>query len=134
MIEMELSKIVINEASDEQVIILKEKGGNRAFPIVIGIYEAAALDRGIRSVRTVRPLTHDLIINILKSLNARISKVIVNDLNNNTFYARLILGIDGKEIEVDSRPSDAIVLATHLKVPIFVEEAILNKLAKQAEE
>ena len=134
MIEMELSKIVINEASDEQVIILKEKGGSRAFPIVIGIYEAAALDRGIRSVKTARPLTHDLIINILKSLNARIAKIIVNDLNNNTFYARLILGIDGKEIEVDSRPSDAIVLATHLKVPIFVEEAILNKLAKEAEE
>ncbi len=133
MVEMELSKIVINEASEEQVIILKEKKGGRAFPIVIGIYEAAALDRQIRNVKTARPLTHDLIVNILGGLNARVAKVVVNDLQNNTFYARIVLGVNGKEIEIDSRPSDAIVLAAHLKSPIFVEEQILDKLAKETE-
>lgn len=130
---MELSKIVINEASEEQVIILKEKGGARSFPIVIGIYEAAALDRQVRNVKTARPLTHDLIVNILRELSAQVHKIVVNNLQNNTFYARIILSNNGKELEIDSRPSDAIVLATHLSVPIFVDEMILDKLSKESE-
>ena len=131
MVEMELFKIVINEASEEQVIILKEKNGTRSFPIVIGIYEAAALDRQVRNVKTPRPLTHDLIINILQGLNAQVQKIVVNDLQKNTFYARIILNNNGKELGIDSRPSDAVVLATHLNAPIFVDEIILDKLVKE---
>ncbi|MFA5793530.1 MAG: bifunctional nuclease family protein [Candidatus Brocadiia bacterium] len=131
MIEMELSKIVINEASEEQIIILKEKQGTRIFPIVIGIYEAAALDRQVRNVKTARPLTHDLIISILKGLEISVKRVVINDLQNNTFYARLLVQNNGREVEIDSRPSDAIVLASHLNCPIFVEEKILNNLAKE---
>ncbi|MFH1227706.1 MAG: bifunctional nuclease family protein [Planctomycetota bacterium] len=131
MIEMELSKIVINEASEEQIIILKEKKGSRVFPIVIGIYEAAALDRQVRNVKTARPLTHDLIINILKGLSISVKSIVINDLQNNTFYARLMVQNNGHEVEIDSRPSDAIVLASHLNCPIFVEEKILNNLSKE---
>lgn len=127
--EVELSKIFINERSDQQVIFLREKGGNRLFPIFIGIYEAAAIDRKVKNITTPRPLTHDLIINILKTLNTKLEKVLIDELRDNTFFAKLILKSTNGELAVDSRPSDAIVLATSLKVPIFVEESILNEVA-----
>ncbi|MBI4712217.1 MAG: bifunctional nuclease family protein [Planctomycetes bacterium] len=128
MIPMELSKIVINETSDEQIVILKETNGARSFPIVIGIYEAAAIDRKVKNVKTARPLTHDLILNIIKGLGANLLKVVVNDLKKNTFYANLVVGIDGKEVAIDSRPSDAIVLAIQTNTPIFVEDKVLNEV------
>lgn len=128
MIPMELSKIIINETSDEQIVILKETNGARSFPIVIGIYEAAAIDRKVKNVKTARPLTHDLILNIIKGLNANLLKVVVNDLKKNTFYANLIVRIDGKEVAIDSRPSDAIVLAIQTNTPIFVEDRVLNEV------
>lgn len=134
MIQMELSRIVINESGDEQVIVLQETNGTRTFPIVIGTYEAIALDRKIKNVKTPRPLTHDLIENILKELDINLLKVVVTQLKNNTFYAKLILKQNGREKEIDARPSDAIVIATQLKSPIFVEEEVLNKLSKSKQE
>jgi len=123
---MELSRIVISETTDEQVIHLKEKDGTRSFPIVIGIYEAAAIDRKIRGHRTPRPLTHDLLASVIRDLGARLDRVVVSELREGTFYARLILEHGGAETEVDSRPSDAIVLAISAGVPIFVEESVLE--------
>lgn len=134
MIQVELSRLIIDENRDEQLIILKEVKGERVFPIVIGIYEAAAIDRKIKNAKTVRPLTHDLIISILKELNYTISKIIISDLKKNTFYAKMFLSANGKEIEIDSRPSDAIVLAVHLKTPIYVENKILDEIGTTPDE
>ena len=130
MVEVELSRIIINERSEEQVIVLKEKDGDRAFPILIGIYEATAIDRGIKEYRTPRPLTHDLVCAILRSLHVRLDKIVVNDLRNQTFYAKLLLVQDGRSFEVDSRPSDAIALAVQFGSPIFVEEKVLEEVAR----
>ena len=134
MVEMELSRIVIDENREEQIIVLKEVKGKRIFPIIIGIYEAAAIDRKIKNIKTPRPLTHDLIINFVRAFNSSITKIIINDIKKNTFYSRIFLKFNGKEIEIDSRPSDAIVLAVHLKVPIYVDEKIIKEVGTISED
>ena len=133
MIEVELSRIIINERSDQQVIVLKEKGGDRAFPILIGIYEATAIDRGIKEYRAPRPLTHDLIGMILRGLEVRLSRITITDLRSGTFYAKLVLVQNGKTVEVDARPSDAIALAVQFSAPIFVEEKVIEEVLKGQE-
>ena len=133
MIEVELSRIIINERSDQQVIVLKEKDGQRAFPILIGIYEATAIDRGVKEYRTPRPLTHDLVCAILRGLDVALERVVVSDLRSQTFYAKLMLRRDGKPIEVDSRPSDAIAIAVQLGAPIFVEEKVFDEVIQGQE-
>ena len=130
MVEVILSRIIINERSDQQVIVLKEKDGDRAFPILIGIYEATAIDRGIKEYRTPRPLTHDLICTVLRSLNVPLERVVVNDLRNQTFYAKLMLVQNGRTVEVDSRPSDAIAIAVQFGARIFVEEKVLEEVLR----
>ena len=134
MVEMELSRTIIDENREEQIIVLKEIKGSRIFPIVIGIYEAAAIERKIKDMKTIRPLTHDLLVNFIKAFNLTVTKVVINDLKKNTFYAKIYVGVEGKEIEIDSRPSDAIVLAVHLKTPIFVEDKILNEVGTISDE
>ncbi|HEY3226678.1 MAG TPA: bifunctional nuclease family protein [Planctomycetota bacterium] len=126
---MELNKIVISENSVEQVIVLKELEGARAFPIVIGLAEALAIDRNFKQQRTPRPMTHDLVENVIRGLDARLERIIVNDLKNRTFYAKLILRRNGKLVEVDSRPSDAVALAVLMRVPIYVEERVLEDVS-----
>ena len=126
MVEVELSRIIINERSEEQVIVLKEKDGPRAFPILIGIYEATAIDRGIKEYRTPRPLTHDLVCAILRELDASLQRIVVCDLRNQTFFAKLVLMRDGQSIEIDSRPSDAIALAVQTGAPMYVEEKVFD--------
>lgn len=133
MIEVELSRIIINERSDQQVIVLKEKDGQRAFPILIGIYEATAIDRGVKEYRTPRPLTHDLICAILNGLGVELKGVVVNDLRSQTFYAKLLLGRNGEVVEVDSRPSDAIAVAVQFGAPIFVEEKVFDEVMQERE-
>ncbi len=128
MVHMELSRIIISETNDEQVIVLKEVGGPRAFPIVIGIWEAVAIDRNIKGKRTPRPMTHDLLENVIKGLEANLERIVVTDLRDRTFYAKLILRRNGTVVEVDSRPSDAIALAVQMRVPIYVEESVLEEV------
>lgn len=123
---MELSRLIICETGDEQVIYLKEKDGNRTFPIVIGIYEAAAIDRKIRGHKTPRPLTHDLLAGVIRDMGAHLASVVVSELREGTFYAKLVLDRDGASTEVDSRPSDAIALAISTGAPIFVDESVLE--------
>lgn len=125
---MELSRIIINETHDEQVIVLKEIEGERAFPIVIGIWEAVTIDRNVKGKKTPRPMTHDLLESVIRNLDASLERVIVNDLKDRTFYAKLILRRNGETIEVDSRPSDAIALAVQMKTPIWVEESVLTEV------
>jgi bifunctional DNase/RNase len=130
MIEVQLSRIVIRETSDQQRIYLREKGGTRQFPIVIGIHEAAAIDRKVRDRRPPRPMTHDLLASVVDALGGRLVRVVVSELRQNTFIARLDLERPdgGETIEVDARPSDAIALAAHLGSPIFVAEEVLEEV------
>jgi bifunctional DNase/RNase len=127
-IEVELSKIIINEASDQQVIVLKERYGQRNFPIVIGIVEIFAIDRRLKGITPPRPMTHDLLESIISGLGARIERIVVNDLRNHTFYAKIVLSLNDKTVEVDSRPSDAIALGAATSAPIFVAEHVFDKL------
>lgn len=129
-VEVELSRIIINEASDQQIIVLKERNGHRSFPIVIGIVEIFAIDRRLKGIQAPRPMTHDLLDNVIKGLNARVEKIVVDDLRNHTFYAKIYLSSNGKTIKIDSRPSDAIALGTATKAPIYVAEHVFEKTSQ----
>ena len=124
---------MITETSDHQIIVLKEKEGQRSFPIVIGLNEAWAIDRAVKGVTTPRPLTHDLITNVIEGLNAGVLKVVINDLRNNTFYAKIVLQENGSTVEIDSRPSDAIALAMQRNTPIFVAKKVLEDVCSSAD-
>jgi bifunctional DNase/RNase len=127
-IQMELHKIIISEMQDQQIIMLKEVDGERTFPIVIGSGEAYAIDRRLKGIPTPRPLTHDLLANIIDHLGGEISQIEINDLENHTFFARIHIRQNGKTLEVDSRPSDAIALGIATSVPIFVAEHVLDEV------
>jgi hypothetical protein len=127
-IKVELSRIIIDETCEQQVIVLKEKNGTRTLPIVIGIVEIMAIDRRLKGITTIRPLTHDLLGNVIESLGANIEKVVVSDLKNHTYYATIHLSVNGKKVEVDSRPSDAIAIAAASDVPLYVAEHVFEKM------
>jgi hypothetical protein len=127
-IEVELSRIIIDETSDQQVIVLKEKKGDRSLPIVIGIVEIMAIDRRLKGKTVIRPLTHDLLGNIIEAVGAKIEKVVISDLRNHTYYATIHLNTGSKKIEVDSRPSDAIAVSVATNVPLFVAEHVFENM------
>ncbi len=128
MVEMELNKIVINEKRHDQLIVLKEKDGERLLPIVIGLNEASAIKMKIGGFNPPRPLTHDLLHSTIKNLEANLEKIIIDRLEENTFFAKLVIKTDlGKTKVVDARPSDSIALAVRANVPIFVDEAVLKQ-------
>ena len=128
MVGMELSKIIIDEKSQEQVIVLKEKEGNRLLPIIIGINEALAIRIKLGNMQPPRPLTHDLIKNLLEALGATLDKVLIDKVIDNTFHAKLFLrGKEDSTIVVDARPSDSIALAVRTHAPVFVENEILER-------
>ena len=129
-VEVELSRIIINEASDQQVIVLKERNGHRSFPIVIGIVEASAIDRRLKGIKTPRPMTHDLLDSVIENLGTKIEKTVINDLRNHTFYAKIILNSNGGTVEIDSRPSDAIALGVASNAPIYVAEHVFEKISQ----
>jgi len=129
IIEMELNKIRIDENRGEQVIVLKEKSGNRILPIVIGIMEVTAIKMKISGVTPPRPMTHDLLYATIKKLGAELNKIIITKLEQNTFFAKLVLQIDGRMEEVDARPSDSIAVAIRAKAPIFVEQGVLDSIS-----
>jgi bifunctional DNase/RNase len=129
-VPVELSRIIINEQSDQQIIVLKELHGQRGFPIVIGIVEVFAIDRRLKGIKPPRPMTHDLLASVIESLGARIEKIVINDLRNHTFFAKIHLRSNGRIIEVDSRPSDAIALGAASDAPIFVAEHVFDKTAQ----
>ena len=126
-IEAELSRIIINETSDQQIIVIKELNGDRSFPIVIGIVEIFAIDRRLKGIELPRPMTHDLLAGIIHGLGARIDKIIINDLHDHTYFAKIVLSLNGERFEIDSRPSDAIALSVASKVPIFVAEKVFDQ-------
>ena len=127
MIEMELSKIIIDEKRHDQVIVLKEKNGERLLPIVIGLAEASAIKMRISGMIPPRPLTHDLLKLTIEQLGASVDRVIIDKLEDNTFHAKLILKVDGTFKTIDARPSDSIALAVRAPAPIFVEETVIKQ-------
>ena len=129
-IEAELSRILINETSDQQIIMLKEREGDRSFPIVIGIVEIFAIDRRLKGLKPPRPMTHDLLANVIDGLGATIEKIIINDLRNHTFFAKIHLNLNGKSIEIDSRPSDAIALGVASETPIYVADHVFERASQ----
>ena len=130
LVPVELARIVIREASDQQFIFLREKGGGRQFPIVIGIIEAQAIDRFVKELATPRPLTQELLFATILALGAEVVRVEVTELKNSTFYANLVLSRNGEETEVDARPSDAIAIAVRSGAPLFVHEDVLEEVSK----
>ena len=129
-LEAELSRIIINEMSDQQVIVLKERTGERSFPIVIGIVEIFAIDRRLKGIAPARPMTHDLLANVIENLGAQIERIVISDLRHHVFYARIHLILNGRTIEIDSRPSDAIALGVATDAPIYVADHVFEQAAQ----
>lgn len=128
MVEMELNKIVIDEKRHDQLIVLKEKGGNRVLPIVIGLSEASAIKLKISGFNPPRPLTHDLLFSTIENLEASVEKIIIDKLEENTFHAKLVITTEsGKSKVIDARPSDSIALAVRAHAPIFVEDDVVKQ-------
>jgi len=127
-IRCDLVRIMISETEDPQVIVLKETGGERSFPIVIGFFEAAAIDRRLKGHVLPRPMTHDLLASVIEAMGGRLTKIVVSDLKDHTFYANIIVERNGDEICIDARPSDAIALAVAGETPIYVEDHVLDEV------
>lgn len=127
MIEMIIDSIRVSLMNYQRVVILKEKSAERYLPIWIGPAEADAIAVKLQGVNVPRPLTHDLLHSVIDALGATLHSIIVSDLKNDTFYAKLLLIADGAQLEVDSRPSDALALAVRAQVPIYAEESVMDK-------
>lgn len=124
-VQMELKRIIISEVHDQQFIVLREVNGMRGFSIVIGIFEATSIDRRVKNIVPPRPLTHDMIVSVVEQLGGEIQDILINDLQDHTYYAKLRIRKDGELVQIDCRPSDAIAVAVTAKVPIWVAEHVL---------
>lgn len=124
-VQMELFRIIISEMNDQQIIMLREVDGERSFSIVIGNTEAYAIDRRIKGLVPMRPLTHDLLANIVEEMGGVLERIEINDLQSGTYFAKLHIRQNGSVLKIDSRPSDAIALGAATSVPIFVAEHVL---------
>ncbi len=125
MIEVKIDSIRASLMSEHRVIILKEIDAERYLPIWIGSYEAEAIALRLRNIEVARPLTHDLLNNVITEMGGEVSYVTVNDLHNDTFYAYITVSLNGRQVKIDSRPSDAIALAVRVNAPILVEEDVM---------
>lgn len=138
MFEMEVHGVNLDVLTNQPVIILKELDSNRYLPIWIGQFEATAILMEIQGIHPSRPLTHDLLKTIIDSLNSSVSRIVINDLKDGTFFARIFISTGSdeleKEIEIDARPSDAIALAVRFKVPIFANDSVLEQAAITSED
>jgi bifunctional DNase/RNase len=124
---MTIESIRVSLMNYQRVVILKEKSSDRYLPIWIGPAEADAIAVQLQEVSVARPLTHDLLRSAIETLGANVNHILVNDLSNDTFYARIVLDFNGAPMEIDSRPSDALALAVRVKVPIFADEGVLER-------
>lgn len=135
-VAMELSRIIISEINDQQVVYLKEVEGDRTFPILIGWFEATSIDRHVKQIETARPLTHDLLVSVVEGLGAELQDVVINELRDHVYYAKLRVRHEGELNEIDARPSDAIAVAVTCEppLPIYVSEDVLNDVLNAEEE
>jgi len=127
MIEMKVTGLTIDPFTDMPIIILKDKAGERVLPIWVGIFEANAIALQMENITTPRPMTHDLLRNVIQDLKGTVQKVVVSELKDNTFYALVYVETPGDLLAVDSRPSDAIALALRTHAPILVEESVIDR-------
>ncbi len=132
-VQMELKRIIISEVHEQQIIVLREVDGERSFPIVIGIFEATSIDRRVKNIVPPRPLTHDLIVSVIDQLGGDLQDIVISDLQDHTYFAKLRVRKDGELVEIDCRPSDAIAVAVTAKVPIWVAEDVLAETAADEE-
>jgi bifunctional DNase/RNase len=124
-VEMQIKGLMVDPVTNMPIVILKDASESRVLPIWVGIFEANAIALKVEEIATPRPMTHDLLSNLLEALGAKVEKIVVSDLRDNTYYALLHLLVEGRSIAVDARPSDALALALRTGAPIFVEEAVL---------
>jgi hypothetical protein len=131
LVQMELHRIIINDISDQQVVFLREVEGTRAFPILIGLFEATSIDRRVRGEVPPRPLTHGLLRSAIEEMGGEVQDVVINNLLDHTYYAMIRIRREGELVQVDSRPSDAIALSVQFTphLPIYVEESVLDEVA-----
>jgi bifunctional DNase/RNase len=127
-IEMTIKGLMVDPITNTPIVILRDKDGQKVLPIWVGIFEANAIALQIENIATPRPMTHDLLRNVIHDLKAEVKKIVVCDLQENTFYALIYLAIDGRGemVAIDARPSDAIALALRTRAPIFVEETVID--------
>lgn len=126
MVEVTVDRILLNPIAEYRVVILKEIGAERYLPIYIGRFEADAIAIRLQGHEHHRPLTHDLLNNMIAELGGEVSHILVNDMRNDCFYARIFVNVNGQQLNIDSRPSDAIALAVRCDAPIFVEEEVMQ--------
>jgi bifunctional DNase/RNase len=126
LIEMTIKGLMVDPITNMPIVILKDKDGERVLPIWVGIFEANAIALQIENIATPRPMTHDLLRNVIADLDGRVDRIVVSDLKDNTFYAVIHLTVRGERVAIDARPSDAIALALRTRAPILVEEAVID--------
>jgi bifunctional DNase/RNase len=126
MVEMKVQGLFYDSETNQSIVVLKDEATGRTLPIWVGLFEANAITMGIEHTWTPRPMTHDLMKNIIEGMKANVRQITVNDLRSNTFYAVISLDVEGRLVEIDSRPSDAIALAIRVKAPIYVAEKVLE--------
>jgi len=134
MVEVVIDSIRVSLMSQQRIVILKETGSDRFLPIWIGPYEAEAITLILQEVEVARPLTHDLLRNVLKELGAEVQQVNITELRDDVFYAQIVIQVNGTEMEIDSRPSDALALAVRVHVPVFVAEAVMEEASSEPED
>ena len=125
-IEMTIKGLMVDPITNMPIVILRDKDGQRVLPIWVGVFEANAIALQIENIHTPRPMTHDLLRNVIQDLQASVEKIVVCDLQVNTFYALIYLGLNGDTLAIDARPSDAIALALRTRAPIFVEDTVID--------
>ena len=125
-IEMSIKGLMVDPISNMPIVILRDKEGSKTLPIWVGMFEANAIALQIENISTPRPMTHDLLRNVIHDLKASVQKIVVCDLQDSTFYALIYLALNGEVVAIDARPSDAIALALRTRAPIFVEEAVID--------
>ena len=132
LIQVELTRILIQETDDTHIVELRELDGERVMPITIGYYEAAAIERRLLGKLPPRPLTHELLAATIEKMGGKIEKIIISDLQMHTFFANIVVQQNGAEVAIDARPSDAIALGAETNVPIFVEQGVLEEVTGTA--
>ena len=125
-IEMSIKGLMVDPITNMPIVILRDQDGQKVLPIWVGIFEANAIALQIENISTPRPMTHDLLRNVIQDLKASVQKIVVCDLQENTFYALIYLGLHGETVAIDARPSDAIALALRTRAPIFVEDTVID--------
>ncbi|MGL4465381.1 MAG: bifunctional nuclease family protein [Planctomycetia bacterium] len=130
-VQMALRRIIISEVNEQQFVELREVDGDRKFTIVIGIFEATSIDRRVKRMDSPRPLTHDLIVQVVEEMGGRLADIVISELKEHTYFAKLRVEKDGETLEIDCRPSDAIAVAVTARVPIYVSEDVLREVCDE---